>query len=192
LESLLCARLRTWAEVNEKLPPEQVAYRPGKIGSEHLFSLTVLREQARVSKTPLFAAFVDIKKAFPSIDRQRILNKLSGYGVSDQFLRILTRLYSRDSFSLLLDGVESNSSFSVTAGVHEGSPLSPLLFILYVAELTTFLRHTGADQGGFRLSDGTTIFCVLYADDVLLIATSADGLQRLIDDTVNFFSLVGI
>ncbi len=99
LESLLCSRLRTWAEVNEKLPAEQVAYRPGKVGSEHLFSLTVLREQARVRKIPLFAAFVDIKKAFPSVNRQRMLNKLSEDGVSDQFLRILTRLYSRLFFT---------------------------------------------------------------------------------------------
>jgi hypothetical protein len=52
---------------------------------------------------------------------------------------MLTRLYTGDSFSILLDGVSSARTFQVNAGVHEGSPLSPLLFILFIAQLAEFL-----------------------------------------------------
>jgi hypothetical protein len=135
----------------------------------------------------MFAAFLDLKKAFPSIDRQKLLDKLSRLGVSDQFLRVLTRLYTKDVFSLLLDGEPSSQKFNVAAGVHEGSPLSPLLFILYVSDLIAFLNRNGASQGGVQLEDGTVIYCILYADDVLLLATTQDGLQKLIDSTTQYF-----
>jgi hypothetical protein len=92
LESLLCARLRTFAEINDLLPKEQIAYRPGRIGSDHLFLLTALRDLGTTRRTPLHTAFVDLKKAFPSVGRQALINKLGSLGVSDKMLRILGRL----------------------------------------------------------------------------------------------------
>jgi hypothetical protein len=189
LESLLCSRLRAWAESHRKLPEEQLAYRPGKVGTDHLYSLSVLRERSRRRRKPLFSAFVDLRKAFPSINRQRLLDKLSAIGV---FLRVLSRLYSKDTFSLLLDGIASNQKFTVSKGVHEGSPLSPLLFILYISDLVEYLRRTGAEQGGLRLDDGTIICCILYADDILLLAETPEALQRLIEDTTSYFEAEGM
>jgi hypothetical protein len=192
LESLLCSRLRTWAESNHKLPEEQIAYRPGKVGTDHLFSLSVLRERNRRKRRPLFAAFVDLTKAFPSVNRQRLLDKLSVIGVSDRFLRVISRLYSRDTFSLLLDGIPSEQVFTVSRGVHEGSPLSPLLFILYVSDLIVHLRQSGAEQGGLRLDDGTIVCCIIYADDILLLAENPEALQKLIDETTSYFEAEGM
>jgi hypothetical protein len=112
-------------------------------------------------------------------------------GVSDTFLRMLTRLYSGDSFSILLDGVSSTRSFQVHQGVHEGSPLSPLLFILFIADLAQQLQREAA-QHGVRLSCGSVILCLLYADDVLLVSLTRAGLQELIDRTCTFFSQSGM
>ncbi len=139
LESLLCERLRIWAESKQLLPREQLAYRPGHNGVDHLYSLSLLRDHAKANGHRLHAAFIDLRKAFPSINRQRLLDKLASLGVSDSFLRMLTCLYTGDSFSILLDGVSSAQTFQVNAGVHEGSPLSPLLFILFIAQLAEFL-----------------------------------------------------
>jgi hypothetical protein len=154
--------------------------------------LTVLREKVKIEGRELHAAFVDLKKAFPSVNRQRLLNELSGMGVSDQFLRILTRLYSGDTFSVLLDGKPGTRKFQVGSGVHEGSPLSPLLFILFIAGLVDKLKATGADRLGVKLEDGSWLCCMLYADDVLLISTTRDGLQELINQTCCHFSSLGL
>ncbi len=192
LESMLCDRLRKWSETNRLLPAEQIAYRPGHNGSDHLFSLCLLRDKARACGQSLHASFVDLRKAFPSVDRQKLLQHLSSLGVSDYFLRILTRLYTGDSFQVLLDGQASSRAFQVNAGVHEGSPLSPLLFILFIAGLVRHLRANGGDRFGFRLSDGTSLCCLLYADDVLLLAITREGLQRLLDITCSFFESLGL
>ncbi len=191
LESLMCERLRKWAEMRGILPTEQLAYRPGHNGTDHLYSLMLLRDYATRRRQKLYAAFVDLRKAFPSVDRQRLLNKLSELGVSDSFLAMMTRLYSGDSFSILLDGVSTERSFDVHTGVHEGSPLSPLLFIMFIAGLTVELRRQAAADG-LRLDCGTVILCLLYADDVLLLSPTHDGLQRLIHATCQFFSGHGL
>jgi hypothetical protein len=136
--------------------------------------------------------FIEIRKAFPSVNRQSLINKLSALGVSDKMLKILGRLYLNEAFSLLLGACSTDARFRVTTGVHEGSPLSPLLFILYIAGLVDFLQQTGASNGGIRLPDGSRIYCKMYADDVLLIATSETVLQKLIGDTTQFFRAAGM
>jgi hypothetical protein len=95
-------------------------------------------------------------------------------------LRIIGRLYLNNSSSHLLDACSTNARFKATNVAYEGSPLSPLLFILYVAGL---VDHLSTGAAGICLADGTRICCIMYADDVLLIATSAEALQKLIDDT---------
>ncbi len=191
-ESMLCARLRKWAEMQKILPPEQIAYRPGHNGSDHLYSLTLLREHFNSPNSRLHAGFVDLRKAFPSVNRQRLLDELSRLGVSDPFLRVLTRLYSGDSFSILLDGRPSSRIFEVSNGVHEGSPLSPLLFIIFIAGLTRHLNENHNGDGVIRLADGTRLLCLLYADDVLLVALTSSGLQKLVEESCRFFQTMGL
>jgi hypothetical protein len=191
-ESMLCARLRAWAEAERILPSEQIAYRPGCNGSDHLYSLTLLKEFARSTNRRLHAAFIDLRKAFPSVGRQRLLDELSRIGVSDSFLRVLTRLYSSDTFSILLDGQPCSSAFRVCSGVHEGSPLSPLLFIIFIAGLTKHLNERLDGDGAIRMADGTLLYCLLYADDVLLISLSRSGLQKSVAETCRFFDNMGL
>jgi hypothetical protein len=191
-ESMLCARLRKWAESEKLLPAEQIAYRPGQNGSDHLFSLTLLREHFNSANTRVHAGFIDLRKAFPSVNRQRLLDKLCHLGVSDAFLEVLTRLYSGDSFSILLDGQPSSRIFEVFNGVHEGSPLSPLLFIIFIAGLTKHLQDCHDGEGVIRLADGTRLFCLLYADDVLLVSLTRGGLQKSVQETCRFFHELGL
>jgi hypothetical protein len=58
--------------------------------------------------------------------------------------------------------------------------------------LIAHLRRTGAETGGVRLDDGTIICCILYADDVLLLAETPEALQRLIDETARYFETEGM
>jgi hypothetical protein len=80
----------------------------------------------------------------------------------------------------------------VSSGVHEGSPLSPLLFIIFIAGLTRHLQEKHDGDGAIRLVDGTRLYCLLYADDVLLVSLSPSGLQKLVDETCRFFADMGL
>ena len=75
------------------------------------------------------------------------------------------------------DGV--GESFSAELGVKQGDPLSPLLFGLYVDRITSFLSRR-LPESGVRVG-GSLLACLLYADDLVLLAHDTQTLQHLLD-----------
>ena len=65
--------------------------------------------------------------------------------------------------------------FDYRKGVRQGCILSPICFNLYLNELLHTLNSNGKDP--ILLLDGSHLDCLLYADDLLIISHSAEGLQ---------------
>ena len=74
-------------------------------------------------------------------------------------------------------GSTLSSKFQVTNGVRQGGVLSPLLFNVYVNELSELLNKSGI--GGNM--GGTIINHMLYADDICIVSLSSSGLQQLLN-----------
>ena len=70
-----------------------------------------------------------------------------------------------------------------TIGVKQGCPLSPTLFGTYVDEVSDYIGADG-DRGA-HLS-GTWIPLLLYADDIVLVSDSPEGMQRHLDALQRF------
>ena len=76
-----------------------------------------------------------------------------------------------------------------TIGVKQGCPLSPTLFGMYVDEVSNYIER-GGDRGA-QLA-GTWISLLLYADDIVLISDSPEGMQRHLDTLHTFASDSGL
>ena len=72
-----------------------------------------------------------------------------------------------------------------TIGVTQGCPLSPTLFGLYIDEISEYIEKGGGR--GAQLA-GTWMPLLLYADDIVLISDSSEGMQRHLD-TLRTFAL---
>jgi hypothetical protein len=189
LESIICSRLVDWIEVNGLLPPEQLAYRCGLSGTDHLFVLNILKEDAIITGKNLCVGLIDLQKAFPSVNRKKLIEDLVGAGVSRQTVALIRKLYMRDTFRLLLDGEPGHLIFCVVCGVHEGSCLSPTLFIFFIRELPRRLNQLTLNcpvVGGMILS------CMFFADDLTVLAYAVPDAQALVDESVAFFSEKGL
>ena len=102
----------------------------------------------------VLCVFLDFKKAFDSVPHRRLMEKLTQLGLQSNILSWLCSYLSGREQYVLVNGKHSKSTL-VRSGVPQGSVLGPLLFLLYVNDITNLHR---SDQS--RLS--------LYADDMLL------------------------
>ena len=95
-------------------------------------------------------------------------------GFGGDFLRMLQAMYTDDSVKSTVNGSTTRSVF-LGRGLRQGCSLSPLLFALYVSGLGEDLCSSGE---GFMVGN-VMISSLFFADDVLLVASSAPGLKRL-------------
>ena len=141
----------------------------GCTGASYL-ALHALVEQARLQRKRLYTAFVDVRRAFPSVRRALLLRKLNEQGASDPLVRALASLYTGTTGAVRSpEGL--GEIFTMHVGTREGGVESPLLYVLFVADLIEFLEEV-APMDGPVLLDGKASPALQFSDDLLIIAHS--------------------
>ena len=124
----------------------------------------------------VYAAALDLKKAFDSVNHFKLFSTLLDAGVPIPVIDVMCNWYSK-----LFAAVRWNSClslpFSVGSGVRQGSTLSPALFNLYINFIIVALRSRDC---GCHVRD-RFFGCFLYADDIIILAPSLSGLQSMLD-----------
>ena len=120
--------------------------------------------------------FVDFKKAFDTVPRPELMDRMHQigvplsiqHGVQKLYEQVLCKLRMKDGFS---------ESFVSNMGVKQGCPLSPTLFGLYIDELEEVITKQSTREEVDGPSIGTyTLPILLYADDVILMTHSYKGI----------------
>ena len=164
LEKVLDAKLRRVLNIAEN----QFGFRPEKSTQDAIFILRQLQEKYLEKKKKLFHVFVDLEKAFDRIPRKAIEWALRRQLVPECLVELVMMLYT-DSKSRVRVAGGLSEEFPINVGVHQGSALSPLLFILVMDEATKECR-------------GDEMWELLYADDLVLTAeTKEEAEQKFLD-----------
>ncbi|CAB4033446.1 Hypothetical predicted protein [Paramuricea clavata] len=80
------------------------------------------------------AVFIDLKKAFDTVDHGRLLSKLSHYGIKDKELTWFENYLFGRRQRVIYDGTQSDSQ-PIVCGVPQGCILGPMLFILLINDI---------------------------------------------------------
>ena len=180
--SILNQRLLNFVKSNQISHPSQIGFLPGHRTADHVLTLrTLIDKQVNHRKEPLYACFVDFKKAFDSIWHQELFYKLLSYGINGHFYNLTKDMYSKSKCSIKL-GHHKTKYFEYSRGVRQGCILSPLL---YLNELPSSLNNTESSDPHI-LPDGTKLNSLLYADDLIILSRSKHGLQNCLNTLQSF------
>ena len=150
--------------------------------SDHIFLLqTIIEKVVKRNRKKLFCAFVDFKKAYDTVNRTTLLRKLQNLGINGIFYKNIATMYADSEYSIklrnsFLDPIKSN------LGLRQGCPLSPILFNIYIDDIKNIF-HENCDPIEIQ---GKQINHFLYADDLVLLSSSAEGLQNCLERLKEF------
>ena len=139
---LLNARLTTVVEQHRLLGEIQHGFRKGRSGADCGFVLNSVLWKSVATKKLVHLAFVDLQKAYDSVDRSILWKKLSAMGIKGKFLASLQKLYEGDFVTSEVNGISTRPVY-LKRGVRQGCSLSPMLFALYLADMGQDLTLSG-------------------------------------------------
>jgi len=173
---VLLSRMQKTAD--EELADVQMGFRKGVGTRDQILNLRIIIEKAREHQTTLYIAFIDYKKAFDSVKHGKLWKILKEMGMNKQVVETLKILYDKQQAAVRIEK-ELTEWFRIGKGVRQGCLISPMSFNSYSEKV---MRESADELTmiGVTIS-GRTINNLRYADDIVLIATSREKLQQLLD-----------
>ena len=196
--------------VDKVCPESPCGFRKERGTTDMIFVARQLQEKCREQQLNLCMAFIDLSKAFDTVDRNMLWMVLAKFGCPEKFINMIKAFHTDMVATVLIAGEESEP-FGVGVGVKQGCAMAPVLFNIYLAAANV-LFHQRIEEGcGLNLTyrlDGSlfnlqrlkartkvsheTIYELQYADDCALAAHTPEDLQQSLDVLHEVYTNMGL
>ena len=132
----------------------QYGFQPGKSTIQPLFCLRMLQENHRELGKELHMVFVDLEKAYDRVARELIWYSIRRKGVPEAYINIIRDMYAGCNTSVMTSAGRT-TEIEIEVGLHQGSALSPLLFVIIIDVITE------------KIDEGTP-WAMLFANDLVM------------------------
>ena len=152
-EKIIYTRLYNFLQSQNTLHENQFGFRQNH-STSHALNYSVAHINSCIKrKQHVLGIFIDLSKAFDTIDHNKLLFKLDRYGIRGMAHQLLkSYLSNRIQYTAVLG--EKSDKLTIKYGVPQGSVLGPLLFLIYVNDIINC--HTNGDF--ILFADDTNIF----------------------------------
>ena len=176
---MMNVRLTKYVTEREMIHKGQIGFTEKNRAPDHIFTIKALSNKyVQDNQGRLFTCFIDFKKAFDTVWHDGLFFKLQQLGVNGNFLHTLKDIYRKTQCAVKI-GDKLTQFFPCKQGVRQGDPLSPILFNIFINDIFKKLREANCDP--VTLDGIDMINALAYADDIVLLSTTKEGLQKAID-----------
>ena len=148
LLKIIARRLSEYCERVGILPEEQSGFRPNCSTIDMMFVIRRLQELARKKRIPMYVCFIDLTKAYDSVDRTLLWTVLARFGVPQNMISVIRQFHDGMRACVRLDDRVCSRGFAVEQGLCQGCVLAPLLFnIFFAAVINVASTRFKADKG---------------------------------------------
>ena len=181
------------------LPESQCGFRSGRGTVDMIFAARQLQEKCLEQNQDLYTTFVDLTKAFDTVDREGLWKIMGEYGCPVKFIHMV-RQFHDGMKAHVLDNGDTSAPFPVTNGVKQGCVLAPTLFSMVFSAMLADSNSNNEEENAIQIryrTDGslfnlrrlqaktkvkeTSVSDFLFADDAALNAASEAKMQRNMD-----------
>jgi len=132
LACVLLNRLNGHVNSNSVIPESQCGFRSGRDTMDMIFTARQIQEKCREQHQDLLMVFIDLTKAFDSVDKAGLWQILLKIGCPHKFVNII-RSFHEGMMGQVIDDGEISAAFSITNGTKQVCVLAPLLFCIFFA-----------------------------------------------------------
>ena len=145
------------------------------------------------SRGRFYCLFVDFKRAFDSIQHEKMWDSLKRKGIPEnsKFLKVFQSMYKQLKSCVKIENSLSEF-FRCTIGTMQGCISSPIVFCLFINDLVAYLRTECNNRGIFITNDIEDILALMFADDVSCFSDTVICLQKMVDLIGKFCKSVGM
>ena len=210
LLKIVANRLSDYCEAHVILPDEQCGFRPERSTVDMLFVVRRLQELARRRRIPPYMCFVNLEKAYDSVDRELLWKVLARAGVPEETITAIRQFHDGMQAQVRMDDGELSDWFEVTQGLRQGCVLCTLLFNIFFAAATevvlvrfseddtilkdlVYLEEEAGVGAGTPLERARrAVWGMLYADDAGVVSRSQEVLTRMMTTSMEVFGEFGL
>ena len=153
---------------------------------DQIFALQQIYEKLWEYAKEVNACFVDLEKAYDCIPRDKLWAVLLQYGIDGQLLTAIKLLYMHSEVCVRVNSAKMKP-FRVSVGLRQGCSLSPILFLIYMDRIV----KKSESCGGVKIGE-CTVQRLLFADDLVLLDSTQNGLQQALDRFSDACSVAGM
>ena len=171
-------------DIKQILSNNQGGYRKDHSTIDTISRLTDDILTARNNGEFTFAVYIDLKKAFDTVNHNILMSKLGKYGIFGKTKNLISNYLTGRTQKTKVNGNISDES-KITCGVPQGSVLGPLLFLVYVNVYASYHVYVYDVENVIQNSK-----IHLYADDTVIYISGKDsnGMQRLLQEDLDKFA----
>ena len=159
----------------------QAGGQKGKSTTDHILIIKELIQKAREQKKPLYIAFLDVTKAYDKAWLDAIMYVMHKSGLRDSLWQVVKNL-NENLTAQLQTKYGLTRDIKIKDSIRQGGVLSVVQYALLIDEISKEIQKYGLGDMTEGLAE-IIACCLLWMDDVALIATDPKNLQTMLDIT---------